>query len=260
MVAKNKKLTPIKEDKDNKKCSECNRKICLLMALIVVSLLSGALWICYLKSEIKMGSFKLSCGYSEWEQSTRPAAKVQRNNLVFNNEGKLSRCNALVIAYNIKKQIDRDENYGSNLEKLKQMLAGSNSSEIVALEENKDKNSLSDQELVSMLNKNLEVLNNQQVQKDQERQEEGVVDKIKDSVSNMFKVKKLEETNAYGLQTVISMAISRIIENNYKEAAKYLENAPRRPEYLEKAIEVLNAKAKTKEALNKILDDLSSND
>lgn len=267
MAVKNKKRKSLIKKQDNikkdirkgdikdKNCYHCDRKICLLTILILVSLLSGALWLYYFKVEISIPSFHGIYNVFS-KQHIHPVKEgIKKPNI---NSGSMDSYNIASLAYKIKKQIDEGQDYDVNLNGLKKLVTEDKKDALLFLEENKDKILTSDKEIITALNNYIEMLN--QKIKIEDKENKGFVDKIKDSIGGMFKVKKIEDTSAdKASQTNINIVITKIVENNYKEAVRYIELIPGHPSSLQEIEVVLNAKAKAKSILKTMLENTLNN-
>lgn len=159
-----------------------------------------------------------------------------------------NKLNILKTSYKIKKLIDASSEYSKEQAMLNDFLKNAFNDEQFILNRLREKVSVPDQELVSILTKDI----NQQAEVNKPQ---GVADKLKDSVNHVLKVKKVEEKiMEQSFSNNINMAIVKILAHEYAEAAKYLEYTPNKPASYKSVLDALQAKAQAKAALDRIID------
>jgi len=159
-----------------------------------------------------------------------------------------NKLNILKTSYKIKKLIDASTEYSKEQGVLNDYLKNTFTDEQSVLDSNKEKVLVSDQELVGILTKDMN-------QKEEVNKPQGVSDKIKDSVTRVVKVKRVEEKiMEQSFSNNINMAIVKILAHEYAEAAKYLEYTSNKPVSYKSVLDTLKAKAQVKAALDRIID------
>lgn len=156
--------------------------------------------------------------------------------------------NILKTSYKIKKLIDASSEYSKEQSVLNDYLKNTFNEEQIVLNSLKEKVLVADQELVSILTKDMN-------QQEEANKPQGVSDKLKDSVSRVVKVKRVEEKiMEQSFSNNINMAIVKILAHEYAEAAKYLEYTANKPASYKSVLDTLKAKAQVKAALDRIID------
>ena len=107
---------------------------------------------------------------------------------------------------------------------------------------------MTDQVLVGILTKSMN-------QSEEINKPQGVSEKLKGSINQVVKVKKVEEKMMeQSFANNINMAIVKILSHEYAEAAKYLEYTSNKAASYKSVLDSLKAKAQVKSALDRIID------